>query len=146
MRLILFLILRLSVRCNSCQHLDIDCISPFDSFQFTYVDSDGNNLLRGITPKYEIEDIEVYSFNSSNTNVFANLQPYNGDPSVIEAQLNYSTVRSILKIGGVVRDTLDFTFKIRKTECCGEVSEIATTMLNGIAYSGSFPIEIVERN
>ncbi len=144
MRMLLLGILWLGVSCDSCRNLD--CIPRFDSFQFTYVDANSNNLFSGIAPKYEIDDVEVYSFDLNQNKVFANLQPVVAGAGVINVQLNYSTERSFLEINGEVKDTLDFTFKIDKTECCGEVSEITKTMLNEIVYTGGSPIEIVERN
>ena len=144
MRLLLIGILSLSVSCDSCMYLD--CVPPFDYFQFTYIDSNGNNLLGGASPKYGVDDMKVYSFDSNNNKVFATLQPLDGGATGIDVQLNYSTERSFLEVKGEVTDTLDLDIRVEKSKCCGEVSEIEQITLNGVLYTGDFPIEILERN
>ena len=64
----------------------------------------------------------------------------------MDVYLGYNTERSFVEINGVVTDTLDFKFDIHKTECCGVISTIEETKVNGVTYLNSFPIELVEIN
>jgi len=145
MKYLFAFILLAAVACDSCKNLD--CVGPpYDSFQFTYTDTDGNDLLGGTFKKYEENEIKVYALDETDTKVFALLYFESFMSStIVNVQLNYPMERSFLEVKGEVTDTLDFDITVNKTECCGTMRTIDETALNGENFEGEFPIQIQER-
>ncbi len=132
--------------CNLCLFGD-QCLGPYEGLYFTfrYADSNGNDLLYGATQKYDVTDIRIYAFDSSNDKIFAKLSTYKGI-STVDVSLPYIIERSFLEVDGTVTDTLDFSFTSRTDKCCGTSFRIETAAVNGTPYLDDQPMVIIERN
>lgn len=144
MKYLLVVILILTAACDSCRNLD--CVGPpYDSFQFTYTNEAGNDLLSGAAQKYEEGDIKVFALDEHLNKVYPLMAFEAGTSTIVHVQLNYPMERSFLEVNGEVTDTLDFDINVNHTECCGTMRTIISTTLNGELYEGEFPIPVKER-
>ena len=125
---------------DNCEDKGECLVPPFDYFEFSYVNTNGEDLLAG---KYENSDIKVFSLDAAKNRVDAQLYFMNGNPTVVNVQLTRDIDRSFLEVKGEVTDTLDFEFHRHNTECCGVISEIIEITIVDEDYSGENPIQIL---
>lgn len=131
----------------SCRCANLDCTPPYDTFVFTYVTQNNEDLLSGPAKKYDLEDIKVYSFDANNDKKFANLNlESTSNPYGVRVFVMQYMERSFLEINNKVTDTLDLKFSLRNSECCGIIPTITQIKLNGVLQNKDSQITIVERN
>ena len=140
---ILSFIIVITGGCFPCRNLD--CVSPYDNLTFSYESKTGEDLLYGPTKAFALEDFKLYSIDKNNNKIQSDLNLSYSNASVINVYLQYYTERSFLEIKGVVTDTLDLKFRIEKTECCGTISSIIETRLDGTPQVPNTTVKIAER-
>src|SRR5690349_16464242 len=126
--------------CDNCEDKGECLVPPFDYFDFSYVNSDGEDLLAS---KYENSDIKVFSLDAHQNRFDAHLYFMEGSPTVVNVELIRDIERTFLEVKGEVTDTLDLQFHRHDTECCGTVSEIVKITIVDEDYTGEDPIEIL---
>jgi hypothetical protein len=135
-RLILVLLsaffLTISISCTNCANLD--CISS-DLLSIKFVsEGDGENLLSGNPPEINEEALDITA------------QRDNGDRITIDLALSGNAVYPQLKenfkkyyITALNKtDTLDLTFSMRDTECCGKITNITAMTINDVPVSPQY--------
>jgi hypothetical protein len=144
MRFLLFfcLILICCAACDPCANLD--CIDPFDNFEFSYLTPGGDDLLGGESHVFTEEDLIIFYVLDQTDTISNGFSIRPGNPSVVSVYLQ-STETLYLAVNRTVKDTIDLDFNFRETECCGRVARIAGVNVNGTNYSGELPVTIYQK-
>jgi hypothetical protein len=99
--------LLVATTCDNCEDKGECLIPPFDYFYFTYVGPEGEDLLSGVSQKYEQDDIKVFSLDEDDNKVQADVDFTPATITIVHVTLERTVKRAFLEVEGEVTDTLD---------------------------------------
>jgi hypothetical protein len=137
-RILVFVFLIFSIMFSSCDPCaNLKCISENISGQFRIVSKqDGKDLLFGPTRIYDKAKIKFYTLKGGDTLFFQYdliKFPGNGYDSIIYIRFYPVTITPVyLKLNDTDIDTLDITYHMSKSRCCGTFTEITKFRYNNL--------------
>ena len=124
--------LLLSSCSNTCENLD--CISSNYHGQFKVIKAtDGKDLVFGPNKIYDKSKIKFYSLNDGDTIFFeyqANKDLNTQLDSVLSVTFSPKADIAYMKLSNSDIDTINITYKIFNSECCGTINEITKIIVN----------------
>lgn len=123
------------ISCDPCRNLD--CLSNNDYGQFRIVSAtNGNDLVFGPNKIYDKDQFKFYSLKAADTTFFdyQAIKPGGtGYDSILHVRFFPKADTAFMRLSNGDIDTLQITYRIFDTKCCGTISEITKFRFNNSA-------------
>lgn len=138
---------------GSCDPFDpcrnLDCISSIDYGQFRIVrKTDDKDLVFGPNKIYDKNNIKFYSLDGADTHFF-NYRATKGSgqfDSILYVDFSPITDVVYMKLSDNDIDTLNISYKVYGTKCCGTITEITKFRFNDtLDITGGYGTTIIEK-